>query len=90
VKYAFVQNELRDYPLTLACEALSVCVSGYHPWKDRAPALRAIEQQRLLFLIKTIHNGSGGIYGAPRICAVLRVEHTNSVGKGHVLCSYAN
>ncbi len=75
LKYAFVQNELHDYPLTLACETLSVCVSGYHAWKDRAPASRAIEQQRLLFLIKTIHNGSGGLYGAPRIYAVPKAEH---------------
>ncbi len=75
MKYAFVQNALCDYPLTLACETLSVCVSGYHAWKNRAPAPRVIEQQRLLFLVKTIHNGSGGIYGAPRICAVLQAEH---------------
>ena len=75
MKYAFVQNELQQYPLSLACEALGVCVSGYHAWKDRAPAPRTLEQQRLLFLIKTIHNGSGGVYGAPRIRAVLQAEY---------------
>ena len=75
MKYAFVQNELHGYPLLLACETLGVCGSGYHAWKNRAPAPRTLEQQRLLFLIKTIHNGSGGVYGAPRIDAVLRAEH---------------
>ena len=44
-------------------------------FRSRAPAPRTLEQQRLLFLIKTIHNGSGGVYGAPRIDAVLRAEH---------------
>ena len=75
MKYAFVDIELRGYPLSLACETLGVCASGYHAWKDRPPAPRTIEQQRLLFLIKTIHNGSGGLYGAPRIHAVLQAEH---------------
>ena len=75
MKYAFVQTELREYPLTLACETLSVCASGYHAWKDRTPAPRTLEQQRLVFLIKTLYNGSGGVYGAPRIHAVLQAEH---------------
>jgi putative transposase len=75
VKYAFVEHELRAYPLSLACASLGVCVSGYHAWKERAPAPRTLEQQRLLFLIKTIHQRSGGVYGAPRIHAVLQAEH---------------
>jgi putative transposase len=75
VKYAFVDAELRAYPLSLACETLGVSVSGYHAWKARPPAPRTLEQQRLLFLIKTIHHRSGGLYGAPRIHAVLRAEY---------------
>jgi putative transposase len=75
VKYAFVDVELRAYPLSLACETLGVSASGYHAWKDRPPAPRTIEQQRLLFLIKTIYHRSGGLYGAPRIHAVLQAEH---------------
>ena len=75
MKYAFVEAHLHGYPLEWACHTLGVCVSGYHAWKNRTPAPRTLEQQRLLFLIKTIHNGSGGIYGAPRIHAVLKAEH---------------
>ena len=75
MKYAFVDTRLREYPLSLACETLGVCASGYHAWKDRPPAPRTLEQQRLLFLIKTIHQRSGGLYGAPRVHAVLRAEH---------------
>jgi putative transposase len=75
VKYAFVDTHLRAYPLWLACTTLGVCASGYHAWKDRAPAPRTLEQQRLVFLIKTIYHRSGGVYGAPRIYAVLQAEH---------------
>ena len=75
MKYAFVKAHLSGYSLELACNTLGVCASGYHAWKNRPPAPRTREQQRLLFLIKTVHNGSGGIYGAPRIFAVLKTEH---------------
>jgi putative transposase len=75
VKYAFVLQHLQDYSLSLACETLGISVSGFHAWKDRPVAPRTMEQQRLLFLIKTIYHRSGGVYGAPRIDAVLREEH---------------
>ena len=59
----------------MSCHTLGVSVSGYHAWKDRPPAPRSTEQQRLLFLIKTIYHASGGVYGAPRIYAKLKAEH---------------
>ena len=82
MKYAFVETHLRAYPLALACDTLGVCASGYHAWKNRTPVPRTLEQQRLLFLIKTIHNGLGGINDAPRIFAVLKAEHGYG-GSGH-------
>jgi putative transposase len=55
VKYAFVKAHLQNYPLSMSCAALGVAVSGYHAWQERPPAPRTLEAQRLLFLIKTIH-----------------------------------
>ena len=75
MKYAFVEAPLRGYPLEWACDTLGGCASGYPAWKNRAAAPRTLEQQRLLFLIKTLHHGSGGVYGAPRVHAVLKAEH---------------
>jgi len=75
VKYAFVDTQLQGYPLSLACETLGVCASGYHAWRERPAAPRTLEQQRLVFLIKTIHQRSGELYGAPRIYALLQAEH---------------
>jgi putative transposase len=75
VKYAFVKAQLHNYPLSMSCVALGVAVSGYHAWRERPPAPRTLEGQRLLFLIKTIHHQSGETYGAPRVYAELREQH---------------
>lgn len=75
MKYAFVKRELRAYPLSVACASLGAGVSGYHAWNERPTAPRTMEQQRLLFLVKTVHRRSAGLYGAPRIHAVLQAEH---------------
>ena len=75
MKYAFVKAHLQSYPLSMSCAALGVAVSGYHAWQERAPAPRTLEAQRLLFLIKTIHQQSGETYGAPRIYAELKDKH---------------
>jgi len=75
VKYAFVKAHLQSYPLSMSCAALGVAVSGYHAWQERSPAPRTLEAQRLLFLMKTIHQQSGETYGAPRIYAELKDKH---------------
>lgn len=75
MKYAFVKAHLQRYPLSMSCAALSVAVSGYHAWQERSPAPRTLEAQRLLFLIKMIHQQSGETYGAPRVYAELKEKH---------------
>ena len=40
VKYAFIEQQLTDYPINKACTALSVTASGFHAWKDRPEAQR--------------------------------------------------
>ena len=56
MKYAFIEQQLIDYPITKACAALSVTASGFHAWKDRPEARRTLDAQRLLFQIKTLFN----------------------------------
>ena len=75
MKYAFVKAQLQGYPLSMSCATLGVAVSGYHAWQGRPPAPRTLEAQRLLFLIKTIHQQSGETYGAPRVYAELKEQH---------------
>ena len=62
------------------CRVLEVSKSGYYAWRERPPSARSIADAELLVRIKTIHDESRGIYGAPRIHAELRLKH-------HIFCS---
>ena len=54
------------------CRVLGVARSGYYDWIARPLSDRAIEDQRLLILIRNSYAASGGVYGAPRVFLDLR------------------
>lgn len=54
------------------CRVLRVHRSGYYAWLKRPLSDRAIEDQRLLALIKASHEATDGVYGSPRIFRDLR------------------
>ncbi len=54
------------------CRVLGVSPSGYYAWRMRLESLRSRENRRLLAEIRDIHADSGGVYGSPRIHAMLR------------------
>ena len=54
------------------CEVLGLSRSGYYAWLRRGRSARARRDEELTELIKAIHLEHRGIYGAPRIHAVLR------------------
>ena len=68
----FIKENRRQYPLSLLCEVLRVGSSGYHKWLKRKVSRRAIENQRILEIIRFHHNKSKGSYGLPRIYAAMR------------------
>ena len=51
---------------------LKVARSGFYQWLHKPLSDRAIEDERLLTLIKASYDASGGVYGAPRIFLDLR------------------
>jgi putative transposase len=55
---------------------LRVSVSGYYAWRCRPASAHAQADAVLLRRIRTIHAGSHGTYGAPRVHAKLRAEGT--------------
>jgi transposase InsO family protein len=54
------------------CAALGVSRSGYYDWRDRPPSERAIEDARLLGLIRQIHVDSRENYGEFKTWKALR------------------
>ena len=51
------------------CRVLGVSPSGYYAWRSRGRSNRAKRDEELRGTIRTIHDASGGAYGAPRVHA---------------------
>jgi putative transposase len=56
------------------CRVLRVHRSGYYAWLRRPVSARALEDRRLLDLVRASYEASGGAYGSPRIFLDLREE----------------
>lgn len=54
------------------CRVLQVPRSGFYAWLHRPLSDRAIEDQRLLGVIRDSYVASGGVYGSPRVFLDLR------------------
>lgn len=66
-------NEHRhEYGIAALCRALRVSRSGFYQWLHKPLSDRAIEDQRLLELVRASYAASGGVYGAPRVFLDLR------------------
>lgn len=70
----FIKDHRKQYPLSLVCEVLQVSSSGYHKWLKKKVSFRAIENQRILEVIRLHYNKSKATYGLPRIFAAMRKE----------------
>ena len=72
VKYAFIKAHRREFDTAVMCRLLDVSRSRFYEWLRNPLSDRALEDQRLLGLIRTAYTASSGVYGAPRIFLDLR------------------
>jgi len=56
----------------MMCRVLGVARAGFYAWTHKPLSERAVEDNRLLELIKASYQASGGIYGSPRVYRDLR------------------
>jgi putative transposase len=56
----------------IQCEVLKVSRAGFYRWLGRGISNQAISRQDLLKEIKSIHKGSRGSYGSPRVQETLK------------------
>jgi putative transposase len=70
-----------EFSVSLMCRVLGVSRSGYYAWRTRRPSARSQADDDLQKRIRTIHEGSHGTYGRPRIHACLRSEGRRVSGK---------
>jgi len=65
------------------CQILGVAASGFYAWIHEPLSARAIEDERLLELIRESYMASGRIYGSPRVLLDLR-EAGEHIGRKRV------
>ena len=67
MRFRFIEEHQRVYPVRVMCRVLKVSPSGYYAWRSRPRSRRSREDRRLQVLIRAIHRRSRCSYGAPRI-----------------------
>lgn len=80
MKFGFVDEHRKVWPVRLMCAVLGLSASGYYAWRGRPESRRAAANRALLDDIRLIHAESSGTYGSPRVHAILR-GHGRRVGR---------
>src|SRR5277367_4853136 len=70
--YEFIKANRNRFDIRTMCRVLEVAPSGYYAWLQEPVCQRALEDVRLLRLIRASFVASHGIYGAPRVFLDLR------------------
>jgi len=81
--YRFINEHRHEFRIITMCRVLEVCRSGIYQWLHKPLSDRAIEDQRLLVLVRASYAASSGVYGASRVFLDLR-EAGETCGKHRV------
>lgn len=74
MKYAFIRDHIKEFPVRLMCQVLAVAPSGYYDWLGRLVSPTQQRRERLEQQIRAIHAKVKRRYGSPRIHAELRAQ----------------
>lgn len=72
--YRFIAAERGRFPVRMSCRHLGVSPSAFYDWCSLPPSRHEIDDRPLTELVREIHEGSRGTYGAPGIWAELRMD----------------
>jgi len=74
VKFAYVDVEKAQVPVTVLCRTLEVSRTGFYAWRGRPESTRAQEDRRLAVLVRAAHEAGRRTYGSPRVLRELRAQ----------------
>jgi transposase InsO family protein len=77
VKYRFIDEHRRQWPVRLMCQVLQVSPGGYYTWRDRPASAQQQRRQALTSEIQAIHQEVKERYGSPRMHAELQARGQN-------------
>lgn len=80
---AFIDERRGDFGVELICDTLEVSASAYYQRKTGVRSARAVEDERLVGVIKRTHAANYEAYGSRRMWKALR-RQGEDVGRGHV------
>jgi transposase InsO family protein len=83
MRFRFIEQHARTFPVRLMCRVLKVSASGYYAWRTRPESARALANRSLLQAVRHLHVQHQGRYGSPRMHAALRAEG-HQVSRGRV------
>jgi putative transposase len=83
MRFGFIEQHARTFPVRLMCRVLGVSASGYYAWRSRPESHRASAYRRLLQEVHQLHAQHQGRYGSPRMHAALRAQG-HRVSRGRV------
>lgn len=72
--YQFIDQHRSTFGVQKMCHVLHVSRSGYYAWRRRPESPRARETRQVVRALRRIYTAARGVYGSPRITAVLRDE----------------
>jgi len=81
VKFAFVKEHRRVWPVGVICRVLGVTRSGFYAWMRRKPSARQLRREDLAKKIIAAHQANPRVYGSPRI-------HRELVAGGEKVCRH--
>jgi transposase InsO family protein len=74
VKYAWIEENRKEFPLAVMCELLGVSRAGYYDWQQREPSLKQQDDKRLEERVVELFWQGRGCYGTRRIKRLLAAE----------------
>lgn len=83
MRYAFIAEHRRRWPVRLQCRVLEVSASGFYDHVNRGPGVRARQRAELADRIGRIHAESNRTYGSPRVFKQIK-EQGESIGRKRV------
>jgi putative transposase len=72
LRFSFIDNEKKAYPLNVLCKVMQVSRSGYYHWKRRGPSTREQERAQLIPKVRGLHQESKATYGSRRMSQELK------------------
>jgi len=66
MKYQFIEDAKKAFPITLMCKVLHAPRSGFYAWKkNKGKSHTEAENENLVPLVKEIHRKKDATYGTP-------------------------